>query len=73
MGNGKMTHTKNPAQQDTIKTRKPYTGTTSKNELNLNWFREFIYLYSKMPLQKTHRDHVNMFLITKVPYKSIVN
>jgi len=38
------------AQQETIKTRKHYTDTTSKQELNLNLFRELIYLYSKMSL-----------------------
>ena len=29
--------------------------------------------YSKIRLQRTHLDHENVFLITGVPYKCIVN
>jgi len=30
-------------------------------------------LYGKVRLKGTHRDHVNMFLITGISYKRIVN
>jgi len=30
-------------------------------------------MYSEIHLKRTHRDHENLFLITEVPYKRIVN
>ena len=34
---------------------------------------ETVSKYSEIRLKETHRDHENMFIITGVPYKRIVN